>query len=79
MPRQAKNELYRKFGQAYYHADVALGDLLELKVLFEGVHPELAEGLEIAMKLIFNAQVVLNEFSLNAWNRQAVDLLDYRP
>ena len=78
MPKTKRNLLKRKLAQSYHYADECLYRLKDLHLTFAPVHPELAEGLEVAAQLVIQAQTIMETFSLAAWNTKKESLMTYR-
>ena len=49
------------------HCEAAMDRIASLGLEFDGVKPELHEGLELAARLIHTAQETLETFYQNAW------------
>jgi hypothetical protein len=78
MPKTKRDNLKRLLAQAYHNADRSLLCIIELHNIFNPVHPDMAEGLEIATQLIIQAQQIMEQFSLSAWETDKESLLTYR-
>ena len=78
MPKTKRDYLKRQLAQAYHHLDVSLERLLPLKTLFEPVHPEHAEGLQIALETILQAQQIIIAFAEITWGMNEESIRAYR-
>ncbi len=64
----------RKAAQAHRKLNAVMSDVMFLHGLFEPVHPDIAEGLEIAAELALQSQVLLEVFIERAWNMDKASL-----
>jgi len=67
MPKTKRDRLKGSIATAYLDLDRSVNQIAEVGVEFDPVHPELAEGLELAVTLITQAQQVIELFYRGAW------------
>ncbi len=64
----------RKVAQAHKNLDNVMTDIKCLYDLFEPVHPDMAEGLEISAEMCLVSQTLLEVFIQRAWNMDKASL-----
>lgn len=74
--RTKRDRMKRKLAQAHRNQTNVMLDLKTLYDLFEGVHNDLAEGLELSAELVLQSQRVLETFANNAWGMD-VDAIEH--
>ncbi len=72
-----KRKLYRMAASAYNHLDLAMQNCMQLRDIFSHVHPELAEGMDIAMQQALMAQQVILAFASASWSKTKEQLMVY--
>lgn len=78
MARYKRDALKRKLVQAHHHAGVSGRAIGELQELFQDPHPELAQGLSLAIDLLIQTQNVLEHFARGAWDMDKEVYPSYR-
>lgn len=68
MGRANRDRMKRQLVASHNNLERSYKGIMFLHNLFEKPHPELAAGLVISAKLIFQAQEVLEAFAMQAWN-----------
>lgn len=70
--------LKRKTAQVFNHLDNALRDIRDIHSLFDGVHAEHTQALEVTSQMIIQAQELLEAFSWESWRAKRDKLEKYR-
>ncbi len=65
--RTKRDRMKRKLAQAHRNQTNVMLDIKTLYDLFDAVHPDLAEGLELSAELVLQSQQVLETFASKAW------------
>lgn len=78
MGRANRDKMKRQLVASHNNLERSYTGIMFLHNLFEEVHPELAAGLEISTKLIYQAQEVLEAFAKQAWNLDKGQYESYR-
>lgn len=78
MGRPHRDKMKRKLVSSHNNLERSYEGIVYLHSLFDGVHPHLAEALEVSAKLIFHAQEVLEAFGIEAWNFEKETYDSYR-
>ena len=73
MSRTVRDAMKRKVAQAVVNINLAASYLSELETEFRPVHPELADGLKVALELAANELLVIDAFALAAWDMESPD------
>jgi hypothetical protein len=69
MPKSKRDLLRRQVAHAHNNLMLACEHIAAVGVEFEGVHPELEQGLIIAADLSNQADLVLKAFVMAAWGK----------
>lgn len=72
--RVKRDNMKRKVAQAHRNLDNVMSDIKTLYDLFEPVHPDIAEGLEISAELCLQSQMLLEVFIERAWSMDKASL-----
>jgi hypothetical protein len=72
MPKTNRDVLKRAVAQAYFHYERAMEIIVELKRIFEPVHPELAEALTVTLTASLACQEMLTKFWTEAWVQETI-------
>jgi len=72
MPKTHRDLLKRQVAHAHNNLVLAIDHIAQVGIEFEGVHPELEEGLVIATSLINQADEVMKAFVMAAWGKEDV-------
>lgn len=75
--RTKRDTMKRKVAQGHRKLEGALLDIKCIYDLFENVHPELAEGLEMALENILCAQLIIETFAMQSWNMDKVSMMKF--
>ncbi len=75
--RTKRDRMKRKVAQAHRKLENALLDIKCIYDLFENVHPELAEGLEMAGENIVCAQQIIETFAMSSWNMDTISMMKF--
>ena len=67
MPRTVRDTLKGHTAAAVLDLEAATDEIAQVGITFDASHPELADGLRIAMTLIDQAREVLEAFYVASW------------
>ena len=73
MPKTKRDLLKRQMAHAYNNIKRAIGHLSNVETEFHNVHPELAEGLQVAMVALNDFLSLLDHFAAEAWGRDSIN------
>ena len=69
MPRTKHDTLKRQAAQIYLGFDRLIAETLELKLIFEEFHPELAAALDVVLEACLAGQTMMTRFWKEAWGQ----------
>ena len=78
MPKTHRDLLKRQVAHAHNNLQLGINHISIVGVQFDGVHPELAEGLKIAIELITQADELLKVFVQAAWGKDEINWDSWR-
>lgn len=78
MSNPSKMKMKRQLVASHNNLERSFAGMMFLHKLFVDVHPELAEGLEIAAQLVMQSQEILETFALKSWGMNKNQYKSYR-
>ena len=77
MAKTKRDLLKRQMAHAYNNIKRAIGHLANVETEFHDVHPELAEGLQVAMVALNDFLSLIDHFAAEAWGRDSINWDSY--
>jgi hypothetical protein len=72
MPKSKHDLLKRQAAQIYFDLEKAMRDTVELKAIFDPVHPELSAALDVVLQASLASQELLTKFWTEAWGQEVI-------